>query len=226
MFYKQLLVRIIHFWLCQEAFYEDRKRIWEKDHMPDEAVNGSLNHRMQGRRARQMVLTIDPKHAHTLPLTYGSILDHYTGFVFSCRGSVQLLGVLVLELKYAVCLTWAEMCRVTPPPPHTGHKTIHSIWFNLDGFKQCCEMTRVQTHDRFCTFYLQNVLKFSVQHLTNEVQQIMHASLALLYPLLRLAIFVFFCRRWGIQKRKKGETDLQKKNQGLISNVNLRSVCE
>lgn len=89
-------------------------------------------------------------------------------------------------------------------------------------------MTRVQTHDRFCTFYLQNVLKFSVQRLTNEVQQIMHASLALLYPLLCLAIFVFFFFLQKVRhtKKKKGETDLQKKNQGLISNVNLRSVCE
>ena len=27
-------------------------------------------------------------------------------------------------------------------------------------------------------------------------------------------------------KNEKGETDLQKNNQGWISNVNLRSVCE
>lgn len=47
------------------------------------------------------------------------------------------------------------------------------------------------TRTSFCTFYLQNVLKFSVQRLTNEVPQIMHASLALLYPLLWPAIFVF-----------------------------------
>lgn len=67
-------------------------------------------------------------------------------------------------------------------------------------------------------FIYKNVLKFSVQRLSNEVQQIMHASLALLYPLLRLDISVLFyffsilfylfvvvfCRRWGVQKRKKG----------------------
>lgn len=65
----------------------------------------------------------------------------------------------------------------------------------------------------FCTFYLQNVLKFSVQRLTNEVQQIMHASLALLYPLLGLATFVF--AEGEAYKKEKGETDLQKKKPGL-----------
>lgn len=85
-------------------------------------------------------------------------------------------------------------------------------------------MTWTQTQDPFCTFYLQNVLKFSVQRLTNEVQQIMHASLALLYPLLCLASFVF--AEGEAYKKEKGETDLQKNNQGWISNVNLRSVCE
>lgn len=84
-------------------------------------------------------------------------------------------------------------------------------------------MTQPQTNDRFCTFYLQNVLKFSVQHLTNEVQQILHASLALLYPLLCLAFifFLFFFFFWDFAegeayKKERGETDLQKKDQGLI----------
>lgn len=52
----------------------------------------------------------------------------------------------------------------------------------------------------------------------------MHASLALLYPLLCLAIFVF--AEGEAYKKEEGETDLQKNNQGWVSNVNLRSVCE
>lgn len=44
------------------------------------------------------------------------------------------------------------------------------------------------THTHTCAWpflyiYLQNVLKFPVQHLTDEAQQILHASLALLFPL-------------------------------------------
>lgn len=74
--------------------------------MPDEAVNGDLNQWMQGRGARveQMVLTIDPKHAHTLPLTNDSILDLLQEKLLSL--CVCLQGATdTLELKYAVCLT-------------------------------------------------------------------------------------------------------------------------
>lgn len=50
----------------------------------------------------------------------------------------------------------------------------------------------------FLYIYLQNVLKFPVQHLTDEAQQILHASLDLLFPLRRLVKG----GRWGIQKNK------------------------
>lgn len=83
--------------------------------MPDEAVKGALNQGgMRGRRARgrQMVLPIDPKHAHTLPLTNGSILDHYRKnsslCVFVCRGGrsgYRRSTGATLELKRGVCLT-------------------------------------------------------------------------------------------------------------------------
>lgn len=49
----------------------------------------------------------------------------------------------------------------------------------------------------FLYIYLQNVLKFPVQHLTDEAQQILHASLALLFPLRCLVK----CWRCGIQKK-------------------------
>lgn len=52
----------------------------------------------------------------------------------------------------------------------------------------------------------------------------MHASLALLYPLLCLAIFAD--AEGEVFEKEKGETDLQKNIQGWISNVNLRSACE
>lgn len=77
--------------------------------MPDEAVNGALNQGMQGRRARvrQMVLTIDPKHAHTLPLTNGSILDHYRKncslCIFVCRGLLRLLTLYRHHTGVKVC---------------------------------------------------------------------------------------------------------------------------
>lgn len=79
--------------------------------MPDEGVSGALNQRTQGKRARvkQMVLTIDPKHAHTLPLNNSSILDHYgknsSLCVFVCRGPLEQLTLhlhCTLELKYSV----------------------------------------------------------------------------------------------------------------------------
>lgn len=45
----------------------------------------------------------------------------------------------------------------------------------------------------FLYIYLQNVLKFSVQRLTEETRQILHASVALLFPP--------WCGRWSIQKK-------------------------
>lgn len=167
--------------------------------MADEAVNGTLNQGMQAERererVRQMVPTIDPKPAHTLPLTNGSILDHYRKnsslCVFVCRGLLRLLTLQQHHNRVkACCIQCFTKCRLK----WHRHRTI-------------------SVH-----FIYKNVLKFSVQRLSNEVQQIMHASLALLYPLLRLDISVLFyffsilfylfvvvfCRRWGVQKRKKG----------------------
>lgn len=71
----------------------------------------------------------------------------------------------------------------------------------------------------FLYIYLQNVLKFSVQRLTEETRQILHASVALLFPP--------WCGRWSIQKKTwrvggrleveggggDGGTGLQKNNQ-------------
>lgn len=45
----------------------------------------------------------------------------------------------------------------------------------------------------FLYIYLQNVLKFSVQRLTEETRQILHASVALLFPP--------WCGRWNIRKK-------------------------
>lgn len=109
------------------------------------------------------------QNKHTLPLTNGSILDNCRKnsslCVFVCRRRLRLL---TLQFKDTVpCLTRAKMwCSKTREEIHTGSSN-------------CLESG--QTQDPFCTFYLQNVLKVSVQRLTNEVQQIMHASLALLY---------------------------------------------
>lgn len=71
----------------------------------------------------------------------------------------------------------------------------------------------------FLYIYLQNVLKFSVQRLTDEARQILHASLALFFPLRCLVK----CRRWSIQRNLEGGgktgvggdggTGLQKNNQ-------------
>lgn len=107
------------FWLCHGRFYCDAKRMREEDHMPDEAVNGSVNHRLRGSRARvrQMVITIDPNHArahfHWLTAQYRNI---YSGCVPLCRGPDQLLAALWQKLNYAVCLNLSRNpSSVTPP---------------------------------------------------------------------------------------------------------------
>lgn len=46
------------------------------------------------------------------------------------------------------------------------------------------------------------------------------------YYAWRFYFFSLFFAEGEAYKKDKGETDLQKNNQGLISNVNLRSVCE
>ena len=107
------------------------------------------------------------------PMTNGSISHHYREFssvrVFVCRG---LLGLLILHQhhagvkKWKVCLTWrAPVIPAGRRKKHTHRKRV--------------KWQKHRHTDPFCTFYLQNVLKSSVQRLTNEVQQIMHASLTL-----------------------------------------------
>lgn len=80
--------------------------------------------------------------------------------------------------------------------------------------------TNHNTHKwHFLYIYLQNVIKSSVQCLTNKARQILHASLALLFPPWCL----LNCGRWSIQKNLggwgedwggvDGGTGLQKNNQ-------------
>lgn len=158
--------------------------------MPDKAVNGALNqwmHSMRG-RLKQMVLTIDPKHAHILPQTNGSILDYYriksSLCAFVCRG---LLRPLIL---HSHC-TGVYVCVFNPRPRQAPLTPVSHKEKKKEKKSKHIQVDRTDTRTSFCTFYLQNVLKFSVQHLTNEVQQIMHASLALCTHYYGLAIFVF-----------------------------------
>lgn len=60
------------YWLCHKAFFKDRRRTWQKDHMSDKAVDGSLNHGARGRRAG---LAIDPKHVLIFPKANGRVPD-------------------------------------------------------------------------------------------------------------------------------------------------------
>lgn len=170
---------------------------WERDHTPDEAVSGAFHQWLRRRSARvqQMVFNIDPKHGRTHPMSNGSMWDHSTknssGCVFVCRG---LLKLLMLELNSVHCV-WPE------PVVYSTHTHTHTLLWN----------DILRRHGTLSVHFIyKNVLKLSVQRLTNEVRQIMHASLALLYPLLCLATFCF-CRRWRVQKRKtEGENRFTK----------------
>lgn len=77
----------------------------------------------------------------------------------------------------------------------------------------CWGRTTTETPNPFCTFYLQNVLKFSVQRLTNEVQQI---SMRLLLfcthyyaPRGHVLFFFLLQKVRRIQKRNKGKKNIR-----------------
>lgn len=221
MFCKQLVVIMIHYWLCHKAFYKATERERGKDHMADEAVNGTLNQGMQAEGEREWgrwcLLLIQNLHTHFHWLTaqYWTITGKTPLFVYLSAGGFSGYwhsNSTITELKHA-----ASSVLLNVRLKWHRHRTI-------------------SVH-----FIYKNVLKFSVQRLSNEVQQIMHASLALLYPLLRLDISVlfyfffpfyficlFFFAEGEVYKKEKKEveTDLQKNNQGWICNVNLRSVFE
>lgn len=143
-------------------------------------------------------------HFHWLTAQYRTITEKLLSLCICLQGGLLRLLILywhhtgvkvcsVFNLSRDMLLQYLQATKYTAvySTTHTGSNSV----------------VKWQTQGTFCTFYLQNVLKFSVQRLTNEVQQIMHASLALLYPLLCLASFRF-CRRWGVQKRKKKKVKL------------------
>lgn len=103
-------------------------------------------------------------HFHWLTAQYRNI---YSGCVPFRRGPDQLLAALWRKLNYAVCLNLSRnLSSVTHPPPQPFQKTqkiIHGFWIHPDSVIRRHEMKQTHTRDRFCTFYLQNVLKFSVQ---------------------------------------------------------------
>lgn len=106
----------------------------------DEAVNEAFNQWMHSRRAgvKQMAVTIDPTHAQILPMTNGSIADHYKNktsmFVYLSAGGADT-GV-----KHAVLIPAIEKKRT-----HLNQRR---------------RQQQQQQHIPFCTIYLQNVLKF------------------------------------------------------------------
>lgn len=76
---------------------------------------------MQTQRENQMVLTIDPKHAHILPQNWYreklcSLCCCLQGEGAGCPGCSYSSSIM-LELKYAVCLTSAEMFSYNPFRP-------------------------------------------------------------------------------------------------------------
>lgn len=132
--------------------------------MPDEAVNGApQSEGMPGRRARvrQMALAIDPKHAHTLPQTSGSIRQSHRKktplFLRVClQGGCS--GEPILELKVCGVFNRSRDCAPRyPPAGHPNHpQCFFFVFFFLitTGFrKHRCE-SDTDTDTRQPLFFL------------------------------------------------------------------------
>lgn len=141
--------------------------------------------------SRWCLLLIQNMHTHFHWLT----AQYWTYY----RGKTPLFVCLSAGGYWYFAIYRSQICCVFNLQPPAGHKTIHSV------FIQCCERTPTRTHKPFCTFYLQNVLKFSVQRLTNEVQQNYACISCSFVPTTMPGVFFFLLlqkvRR--IQKRKK-----------------------
>lgn len=119
MFCKQLVVIMIRYWLCHKASYKERERniTCQMKLSMEPSIRGCKAGEPEWGRWCLLLIQNMHTHFHWLTAQYWTIIGKTVLFVYLsagvCSGYWHCTGI-ILELKCAVCSTWAKMSSCRP----------------------------------------------------------------------------------------------------------------